>query len=91
MKNLFFLLIVCFLLSSNAYAADVESGRALHNENCLACHTTDKYTSDLRKIRDLAALTSQVKRCDFTLGTQWFDDDIEDVVMYLNEGFYKFK
>lgn len=91
MKSLFFISTVYFLLSFNAHAADIENGQTLHAENCLACHTTDKYTSDLRKVQDLAALTSQVKRCDFSLGTQWFDEDITDVVAYLNKDFYKFK
>ncbi|PHS73829.1 MAG: green heme protein [Cycloclasticus sp.] len=91
MKNLLFVVSVYFLLSPIAYAADIDNGRTLHAENCLACHTTDKYTSKLRKVHDLAALTRRVKRCDFSLGTQWFDDDIADVVTYLNKDFYQFK
>jgi len=80
-----------FLLLSNSYAADIENGKSLHDENCLACHSTDAYTKDTRKLHDLAALTSQVKRCDFSLGTQWFDEDIEDTVAYLNSEFYHFE
>lgn len=77
-----------FLLLSNSHAVDIENGETLHDENCLACHSTDAYNKDTRKLHDLAALTSQVKRCDFNLGTQWFDEDIEDAVAYLNSEFY---
>jgi mono/diheme cytochrome c family protein len=79
------------LLSFNSFAVDLKNGHSLHNDNCIACHTTDKYTSKTRKVQDLAALTSRVKRCDFSLGTQWFEEDIEDVVAYLNQEFYQFK
>lgn len=92
MKIVFIIVTSCFfLLAFNSHAADIENGRQLHAENCLACHTTDKYTSDTRKVHDLAALTSRVKRCDFSLGTQWFDEDITDVITYLNNDFYQFK
>jgi cytochrome c2 len=87
------LIVVSLLLTIafNAQAVDIENGRTLHTDNCLTCHTSDKYTSKTRKVHDLAALNSRVKRCDFSLGTQWFDDDIADVVAYLNNDFYQFK
>lgn len=77
-----------FLLLSNSHAADIKNGESLHNENCLACHGTGGYHKDVRKVHDITALTNQVKRCDFNLGTQWFDEDIEDAVAYLNSEFY---
>ena len=30
-------------------------------------------------------------RCNVNLGTQWFDEDVENVVNYLDQSFYKFK
>lgn len=97
MKNHRIVIIITTLFSlfllvvSQAHAVDIENGRSLHAENCLACHATNTYSPDKRKIHDLAALTTQVKRCDFSLGTQWFDEDIEDAVSYLNNEFYHFK
>ncbi|MEW4982795.1 MAG: hypothetical protein AB1Y26_06145 [Cycloclasticus sp.] len=79
------------LLSFNSHAVDINNGKALHTEYCLTCHTTTKYTAKNHKVRDLATLESRVKRCDFSLGTQWFDEDIADVVAYLNQDFYHFK
>lgn len=91
MKTQLIISTACLLLAVfNTQAADIKNGNALHNESCLACHTTAKYTADNRKVVDLASLTSRVKRCDFSLGTQWFDDDIADVAAYLNHDFYKF-
>ena len=92
MKNFSIVFISFFSLQlSYSHAADIKNGESLHDENCLACHSTDAYSKDIRKVHDLAALTSQVKRCDFSLGTQWFDEDIEDAVAYLNGEFYHFE
>jgi len=81
----------CLLLSPlTLFAADIENGKELHSENCLSCHTTAKYTAKTRSIKDLASLEAQIKRCDYSLGTQWFDEDITDVITYLNNDYYKF-
>jgi len=86
-------LIFCLSLISPfaLYAADISNGKSLHTGNCLSCHTPNKYMPSTRSIHDLAALKTQVKRCDYSLGTQWFDDDIADVIAYLNQDYYKFK
>jgi len=85
-------IIGCFiLLSFNSHAVDIKNGEALHAEHCVACHTTTKYTTSTRKAQDLASLESRVKRCDFSLGTQLFDEDIDDIVAYLNLNFYHFE
>ncbi|PCI22005.1 MAG: green heme protein [Piscirickettsiaceae bacterium] len=78
-------------ISSTLLATDLENGKSLHNENCMSCHSSDKYTAKMRRVQSLASLTSQVKRCDFSLGTQWFDEDIDDVVNYLNTTYYHVK
>ena len=49
------------------------------------------YTRENRKVTTPAGLQKQVRRCEQTLGLQWFDEDIDDVAAYLNESFYKFK
>jgi len=86
------IMISCLiLLSFNGHAVDIDNGKSLHTESCLTCHSSTKYTAKTHKVRDLAALESRVKRCDFSLGTQWFDEDIADVVAYLNQDFYHFK
>ena len=57
----------------------------------MTCHDDGIYTRDERRVSTLDALRKQVKRCEFSLELQWFDEDINDVTVYLNESFYNFK
>ena len=65
-------------------------GKVLHDKNCMECHGVSMYTRSNRKMGNIKALTTQVKRCDSFVGAQWFDEDVADVVMYLNNSYYKF-
>ena len=38
----------------------------------------------------MEALQKQVRRCELNLGLKWFDDDISNVVSYLNDTYYRF-
>lgn len=85
------------LVGTSSFAADIERGKQLHDENCLKCHTSIMggdpntiYTREDRRIGSFAALDKQVRRCKTSLGASWPDDQIDDVVTYLNETFYKF-
>ena len=85
------ILIGLLFLSSYLFSADAESGEELYMEaKCQKCHTSEDYTSPNRKVKDLVKLKWRVKRCDFTMDAGWFDEDIEDVVKYLNDSYYKF-
>lgn len=85
------LLLASLLLASLAtMAADVNSGRQLVDENCYSCHDASLYTRPDRRVTDPAALRKQVQRCELSLELQWFDEQIDDVVAYLNQAFYKF-
>jgi cytochrome c2 len=85
-------IVVCSLLSAPlaAQAADVERGKTLHDEHCVACHDTSVYTRPDRRINSLGSLKTQVQRCEVSQSLQWFDQDVDDVVAYLNTQFYKF-
>ncbi len=82
------------LLTSVAIAEEVPNaanGQKLFNESrCLECHGVDLFTSKNRKVQNLPGLESMVRRCDANLSTNWFDDQILDVVAYLNKAYYKF-
>ncbi|HPY39307.1 MAG TPA: hypothetical protein PLM98_02220 [Thiolinea sp.] len=83
----------CLVLSMSAHASapDPANGERLFKQSrCLSCHTTEVFTSPTRKVKSYAALESQVRRCDANLSTNWFDDQILDVVSYLNQMYYKF-
>lgn len=86
-------LIAAMLLSAAGplTAADTGNGQSLKEKNCTGCHEDGVYTRKDRRVSSMAGLEQQVKRCELTLGLQWFDEDVNDVVAYLNETFYKFK
>ena len=86
------------MMSQTSLAADSANGKKLHNESCLACHSSlmkgkpdTIYTRSDRQVNSLAGLQKQVNRCQNSVGANWFDDQIEDVVEYLNTTFYKTK
>jgi nucleoside-specific outer membrane channel protein Tsx len=78
-------------LSSSAAWADIETGKKLHDKQCMECHDTSVYTRSNRFVTSREALMKQVNRCELNVGAQWFKEDIADVVQYLDETFYKFK
>ncbi len=77
--------------SGPAGASDLAHGKQLKQTNCMSCHGDEMYTREDRKITTREGLRNQVRRCELTLGLQWFDEDIDDVSGYLNNAFYKFK
>jgi mono/diheme cytochrome c family protein len=89
--------IVLILLSPLTQAADAEHGKTLHQTHCTSCHIgmtggdgSPLYTRKDRRVNSLQGLKKQVRRCETTLELKWFDDDVADVVEYLNTQYYKF-
>ncbi len=91
---------ITFLLawSTHSLALDIERGQQLHDSNCTSCHAAiygDKgnkiYTREDRKIDSLNSLQAQLKRCKNSLGTNWPEDQMQDLQHYLNSTFYHFK
>lgn len=83
--------IVLLLCLPTVQAADVSKGKKLVNDNCMSCHDDSVYTRKDRRVTSMKGLQKQVKRCELNLGLKWFDDDIDNVVTYLNDSYYKFK
>ena len=78
------------LLASPAFAADIENGEDLHFTNCTGCHDESVYTRADRSVNSLDRLAKQVRFCKDNLELSWFDEDVDDVVEYLNENYYHF-
>ncbi len=92
------LLSAACLIVTPVAAGDLARGKQLHSNNCISCHTamyggdgTAIYTRPDRKIESLDALRAQVSRCKDNLGIGWPEDQVEDVVTYLNSTFYNFE
>ena len=78
-------------IATDAMAADPERGRALYESRCDACHTTGVHERASRKAADFAGIRFQVERWNTQLGGAWARDDIDDVAVYLNDQYYKYR
>ena len=97
MKQQLSIALLVISLASPVLAADIKRGKSLHDDNCIDCHVSIQggdgsgiYTRPDRRIESLAALRSQVNRCKNSMGVSWPEDQIDDVVAYLNNTYYKF-
>ncbi|PIE00886.1 MAG: hypothetical protein CSA79_01910 [Thiothrix nivea] len=80
-----------FTTGLQAGEPSVASGQRLFKASrCLDCHGVDVFTREDRKVKDLNGLENKVRQCDAGLSTNWFDDQILDVVAYLNATYYRF-
>ena len=77
-------------LCATAHSADPVHGQE-HHKVCLDCHGTALYVASDRKIRSLKALRKEVERWNDHYNPKMTKQEVEDVVTYLNETFYKFK
>lgn len=89
MKNFTAILILLFLIMP-AVAADIENGDDLHFENCTGCHDETVYTRENRNVQSMERLGLQVRFCKDSLELSWFDEDVDDVVEFLNQNYYHF-
>ncbi len=89
------LLAALTLTVSSAQAAllpgDAARGKAVHDKWCSACHDTGKYTRADRGVKSVEGLIGRVNGCVRQTGAKLDRDQINDLVKYLDESFYKFK
>lgn len=85
------IVVTALVLTAGQASADIKHGQQLHDANCVKCHDSGVYTREDRFISSKDALTTQVQRCNVNIGTQWFDEDVADVVDFLNTNYYQFK
>lgn len=78
------------LLFTNHVQANPEKGSELHGQNCVKCHSSDVYTRTNARVKDLPGLGKQVRFCKDNLGISWFNEDVNDVIQFLNKKYYKF-
>jgi len=88
--RIFILIIFATGFSTSSHAADIDNGNQLHTDSCTACHDSDLYTRENRRVQTLPRLGSQVRFCKDNLGITWFDDEVDDVIEFLNKNYYHF-
>ena len=86
----YYLPVFAAFYATSLTAANIENGDDLHFENCTGCHDSTAYTRDNRVVRSLPRLGAQVRFCRDNLGLTWFDDEVDDVIGYLNKEYYHF-
>ncbi|TNF97921.1 MAG: cytochrome c [Gammaproteobacteria bacterium] len=70
--------------------ANIEKGKLLYEKDCQGCHGTEVFTQPDRKVKNLAQLSKRVRQCTYATEKKWFNEDVDAVVNYLNNYFYKF-
>jgi hypothetical protein len=73
----------------NARAADAERGKLLYENHCKVCHTSVVHVREDRKARSRDEIRTWVQRWRTELGLQWESADVDDIVEYLNDRYYK--
>lgn len=85
------LFIAGLMLCSPAVHADIAQGKKLQEQNCTRCHDNSVYTRTNRQVNSLPALRQRINMCEKPAGVQWSQQQLMDVVNYLNKEFYHFK
>ncbi len=76
---------------------DSANGKTIHDEKCLGCHSAQfkdpaqVYLRSPRRVNTIEGLMKQVPFCSKQTGANLNEQEIDDVIKYLNETYYKFK
>ncbi len=90
------ILATALLITASAAQADAlllgdaARGKVLHSRHCTGCHDSALYTRADRSVRSVEGLTGRVRLCNTQLKTGLSKDELNDLVKYLNESFYRF-
>ncbi len=87
---LLFLVLLPITAPAAMLPGDAGRGQVLHDRQCTACHDSRVYTRPNRTVKTVEGLIGRVKLCNQQLGTKLQRDQLNDLVKYLDEAFYKF-
>jgi cytochrome c553 len=82
---------LCGLLLAPAAFAATDSGKTLQKSKCQSCHDDSIYTRNPRIVNSYPELQARVEFCDTQAQTHWNKKQLDSVINYLNNTFYKFK
>jgi mono/diheme cytochrome c family protein len=78
------------LLAQSPMRPAPSDGALLYQTHCIGCHDKQIHWRDNRLAKDWRSLAAQVRRWQTNTGLQWTEQEIDDVVRYLNQTIYKF-
>lgn len=87
----FLALGLCSALLAPAAVAETIDGKALQQSKCQRCHDDSIYTRHPRIVNSYPELQARVEFCDTQAQTHWNKKQLDAVINYLNDTFYKFK
>ncbi len=84
-------LFVLFVAAAAAAAPqpDAYRGMRLYDANCGACHSPAMHERDKGKVHNVAELRAQVVRWSEHANHKFTDEEIDDLVAYLNRWHYR--
>ena len=96
MKKIFAVAILagCFSFAAHAESmllGDMAKGNKLHDAACTQCHGSEVYTRKDHRVKSIEGLIGQVNMCNQNLTRNYSDNQLNDLVKYLNDAFYKFE
>lgn len=95
MLKSFVLFPIVAVLSVSTQAAtlpgDAANGKKLYDASCTSCHNDSVYKRKDHKIKSLQGLTEQIHNCEHMTDVKLGKNQVNDLVKYLNETYYKFK
>jgi|GEM_PF-937902 len=65
-------------------------GELLYTKHCITCHSTQIHWREKKLVTDWTSLQSEVQRWQGIAGLWWDKEEIEDVVQYLNDTYYRY-
>jgi len=83
------LLAMVTVVQAATPVGDPARGEKLHAK-CLDCHGTALYAPDRRKVTSLKGLRKEVKRWGTYYAPALSDQEVEDLVVWLDANFYHF-
>ena len=91
MKKLFVstLFLATTTLSHTGFAASMP-GEALVNQSCQQCHDNGIFSRKNSILRSYPELQARVEFCESNSKAHWNETQINQVIEYLNETYYKF-
>ncbi|MEN9432510.1 MAG: hypothetical protein RLZZ422_99 [Pseudomonadota bacterium] len=70
--------------------AHVQAGQAIHDKNCISCHDSSAYSRLDRRVANYSELLAQVRRCNGNLAERLYDEELQEIALYLNKTYYSF-
>lgn len=85
------LTVLFFTTNAGAMPGNAGEGKKLHDANCLSCHDDSVYKRKDRSVKNFDGLLQQINNCGHAIDSTLAKPQINDLVKYLNETYYKFK